>query len=123
MQLHKRSIYWRFILPILSGIGLSVSLSAAPLQRVPNTTLQMPPSPPVYGYGASNAFGTLTFNYPIGIVSAPGETNRLFIIEKLGRIIAITNLAAPTPTVFLDISSQVLSSASVSEERGLLGLA
>src|SRR5882724_11138333 len=48
-------------------------------QRVPNTTLQMPASPPAYGYAITNAFGNLSFLNPVAIVSPPGETNRLFI--------------------------------------------
>src|SRR5690606_4549069 len=53
----------------------------------------------------------------------PGETNRLFILEKRGRIVVITNLAAPTRSIFLDMTSIVSSSDSVGDERGLLGLA
>src|SRR5262249_14656254 len=49
-----------------------------------------------WGYIASNAFPTLVFSNPVSITSPPGETNRLFILEKHGRIIVITNLAAPT---------------------------
>jgi glucose/arabinose dehydrogenase/mono/diheme cytochrome c family protein len=103
------------LLPALAG--------TAPVQRVANKTLKMPPAPPQLGYASSNAFGTMTFTNPVAIVSAPGETNRLFILEKRGRIIAITNLAAPTRTVFMDITNQVLGSDVVSDERGLLGLA
>src|SRR5439155_12226305 len=53
------------------------------------------------------------------------ETNRLFIVEKKGRIVVVTNLAAPTRTIFIDISSRVISSAdtTVSGEEGCLGLA
>src|SRR6185436_12960842 len=75
------------------------------------------------GYTSSNAFPTLNFTNPVCLASPPGETNRLFVVEKQGRIIVITNLAAPTRTVFLDISSRVQSAASVPDERGLLGLA
>ena len=34
--------------------------SGGPLQRVPNSTLQMPTAPPTLGYSFTNAFGTLT---------------------------------------------------------------
>jgi glucose/arabinose dehydrogenase len=75
----------------------------------------------------SNAFPSLTFTNPICITSVPGETNRLFIAEKKGRIVVITNLAAPTRTIFMDIStsSKIMSAAdtSVGGEEGLLGLA
>jgi len=76
------------------------------------------------GYALNDAFG-LTFTNPVCIASVPGETNRLFIVEKKGRIVAITNLAVPTRSIFMDISSRVTSSTdtTVGGEEGLLGLA
>lgn len=87
--------------------------------RVANTTLRMPSTSPVYGYSTERAFGTLSFNDPVAIVSPPGESNRLFVVEQAGRIGVITNLANPNRTVFLDISSRV----NAGGEEGLLGLA
>jgi glucose/arabinose dehydrogenase len=80
------------------------------------------------GYTWSNAFPNLVFSNPVCLTTPPGETNRLFIVEKHGRIIVITNLASPTRTVFLDISPRVTvvntsESADVNGEEGLLGLA
>ena len=75
------------------------ALGSAPLERVPNTTLQVPAAPPGYLYTSTNALGTLTFNNPVAIVVPPAETNRLFVVEKRGRIVVITNLAAPTRTI------------------------
>jgi glucose/arabinose dehydrogenase len=99
------------------------ALAAGPLQRVANTTLtSLPPVPP-FGFTATNAFPGVVFTNPVAIVSPPGETNRLFILEKRGRIVVITNLARPTRTVFLDIVSRVNASNAIAEERGLLGLA
>ena len=100
--------------------------SPAQLLRVPNTTLQMPSSPPVYGYTSVNAFPGLLFTNPICIVSPPGETNRLFILSKNGLITVITNLAAPNETTFMDLTPQVSSqdaNSSTYGERGLLGMA
>ena len=100
--------------------------AAGPLQRVPNTTLSLPAAPPVYGYMLTTLTNTsganISFPNIVGFASAPGETNRLFIIEKLGYISVITNMAAPNRTVFLDISSKVIASAGTSE-GGLLGVA
>ncbi len=81
-----------------------------------------------WGYIPTNAFPGLVFSNPTCITAPPGETNRLFVVEKHGRIIVITNLAAPTRTIFMDISSQVSvdnpsESADASGEEGLLGLA
>ncbi len=90
--------------------------------RTGNSTLRMPPSPPVLGYTTVNAFGNLTFLDPMGVRTPPGETNRTFVIEQNGIISVITNLASPTRSVFLDIVSRVAGGAP-SDERGLLGLA
>ena len=78
-------------------------------------------------YVLSNAFPSLTFTNPVCIASVPGETNRLFVVEKKGRIVVITNLAAPTRTIFMDIStsSKIISGNDIpiGGEEGLLGLA
>ena len=85
----------------------------------PPSSLQMPQDPPTFGYRLVNAFGNLSFTDPLAIATPPGETNRVFVVEQAGRIAVITNLAAPTRTVFLDIASRILSGG----EMGLLGLA
>lgn len=107
-----------------SSAGM-VSSHAAPLQRVANTTLSsVPASPPGAIFTATNAFPGLVFTNPIGLYAPPGETNRLFVLEKRGRVIVITNLAAPTKATFLDLSDRVTGSdANVGAEEGLLGLA
>jgi glucose/arabinose dehydrogenase len=62
--------------------------------------------------------------YPTCIASAPGDSTRLFVIEKAGRI-RIIDLATNTlrATSFLDIDPLVTGGASVSDEQGLLGMA
>ncbi len=104
-----------------AGLLLLLGLLAQSLnaQRLPNTTLTLPPEPPRRGYTLTPAFPTLSFTSPLVITSAPGETNRIFVAERAGQIYAITNLAQPTKTLFLDISSRV----NPSGEGGLLGLA
>ena len=62
----------------------------------------------------------LKFDQPIGIVTPPGETNRLFIIEKTGRIIVIPDLAHPARSTFLDLRAKV---GSDDVEQGVLALA
>lgn len=90
--------------------------------RPGNTTLRMPPTPPSYGYATTNAFGNLIFVDPVALATPPGETNRLFVVEQLGRIAVITNLTVPTRTVFLDITTRITGGAPPNEQ-GLLGLA
>jgi glucose/arabinose dehydrogenase len=103
----------------LLNISVAVGILTAGLSANAQTT---------WSYVPTNAFPSLVFSNPTCITSPPGETNRLFILEKHGRIIVITNLAAPTRTVFMDISSRVSvdntsESGDVSGEEGLLGLA
>jgi hypothetical protein len=72
-------------------------------QRVANTTLAMPsqlPSATTNNYTTENAFPGLSLNQPIALATPPGETNRLFVVERPGVIMVITNLAVPTRTVF-----------------------
>ncbi len=63
--------------------------------------------------------GLPTFANPICITSPPGETNRLFVCEHGGNIVVITNLAAPTRTVFMNLGGRV----QFSGEAGLLAIA
>jgi len=123
---HKSSFVTRALLTIGLTLTTGVNAFAQPLQRVANSTLAMPSAPPTMGYTATNAFGNLTFVNPVAMTAPPGETNRIFIVEKNGTIQVITNLAAPTKTLFLDITSRVtstLANTGGNGEQGLLGLA
>ena len=103
------------MLALFAAMALNAT---AQLVRVPNTSLtNLPPVPPQFGYTINNAFPGVTLSQPVCIASPPAETNRLFILEKTGAIVVITNLAAPTRTVFMSLP--VLSDS----ESGLLGLA
>jgi len=104
----------------LALLASAASMSAQ-ITRVANTSLTLPQNPQTFGYTTQNAFPALTFDQPLGIVSAPNETDRVFILEKTGRIQAITGLSSGTPVkqVFLDLSARVLTAS----EEGLLGLA
>src|SRR5258705_6485170 len=88
-----------------SSIPAPASASPAiKLKRFANTTIHLPKVPGGSGYATDPAFPLLQFAEPVGITSTPGETNRLFIMEKPGSIAVITNLLEPTRTVFLDIT-------------------
>lgn len=114
---------FRSPLLILASALLVVSTKAALPIRASNTSLtNLPANPPAFGFSAVNAFGTITFTNPVAISTPPGETNRLFVVEQGGRIAVITNLANPTRTTFLNVSSKI-SGGVPTDERGLLGLA
>ncbi len=111
------------------AIALGLLLLAVPARaltsRVANTTLGLPqtgPAPESAAYQTTNAFPGLAFADPVAIATPPGETNRLFVVEQGGRIAVITNLAAPTIAVFMDITARVIFTGG-NDERGLLGLA
>jgi glucose/arabinose dehydrogenase len=72
------------------------------------------------GYLTETAFPGITFNQPLGFATPPRETDRLFVLEKPGRIQVITDLAGtPTKQLFLDLSGRVAAAG----EGGVLGLA
>ncbi|HEV2694629.1 MAG TPA: PQQ-dependent sugar dehydrogenase [Verrucomicrobiae bacterium] len=105
-------------LAVICLLAATILCGQAQLVRVPNTTLaSLPPTPPQFGYTVDNAFPSLTFDQPVCIAWPPQETNRLFVLEKTGAIVVITNLANPTRTVLLTLP--VYSTG----ESGLLGLA
>ena len=60
---------------------------------------------------------------PLYVAAAPGDTDRLFVVEQPGRV-RIVDLSVDPPTLvatpFLDITARVVNSAN---EQGLLGLA
>lgn len=93
------------------------------MTRLPNNTIAMPPAPPTFGFTFTNAFPGMVFTNPVCMAAPPGDTNRLFILEKRGRVVVITNLAAPTRSVFLDLTARVTTTDTVNDERGLLGIA
>ncbi|MBC8002272.1 MAG: PQQ-dependent sugar dehydrogenase [Opitutaceae bacterium] len=100
-------------------VVLVTPIQAALPSRVPNTSLtNLPANPPTFGFTTVNAFGARTFNQPVAMITPPGETNRIFILEKPG-IIQVLDLAAGTQTEFLNLFGQVNDAG----EGGLLGLA
>lgn len=67
-----------------------------------------------------DALGSLTFENPVAIATPPGETNRLFVVERTGRIQVVPDLTRPESAVFLDLTENL---ASAYLETGVLGLA
>jgi uncharacterized repeat protein (TIGR03806 family) len=94
------------------------------LLRTPATSLRLSATPPATTYTTTPAFA-VTFAQPIALVTPPGETRRLFVVEKTGRIWVIPDVTAATPTrtLFLDLSARVTVSTDLNDERGLLALA
>lgn len=63
-------------------------------------------------------------SFPIFATSARDNSNRIFIVERTGKIQLMTpGTNAPLATPFLDLTAKVLTSTNIGDERGLLGLA
>ncbi len=72
-------------------------------------------------YELKQAYDNVEINSPVEAVTAADGQNRLFVVDQEGKIFWLPEQAAAgtTPTLVLDISSQVKSGG----EMGLLGLA
>lgn len=63
-----------------------------------------------------------TFTHPLQIIAPPGDTQRIFVVEKTGAIRIVKN-GATLPTPFLDIDPIVGGSGVLGDEQGLLSMA
>jgi len=62
--------------------------------------------------------------FPVFVTSARDGSNRLFILERAGRILILSpGSSSPLSAPFLNITGKVLTGSAVGDERGLLGLA
>lgn len=105
----------RALLALLASSSLLIGL-----ERRASQTLTLPQELPRQGYKLVDQFPGVAFASPVTIAAPPDETNRLFIVEKGGRIAVITNLAKPDRSVFLDLTPRRLLTGG---ESGALGLA
>lgn len=98
---------------VVMGLALSARTTLTP------EPLNLPLTPPTFGFTTVDAFPGLTFGQPLCIVTPPGETNRIFVLSKGGQMYAITNLAAPNLSTVMSLAGRVFTGS----ESGLLGLA
>lgn len=75
--------------------------------------------------GYTDAFPSLpSFSLPLEMVHSGDGTNRLFVVEKIGRIRVFQNQSGVSSySTFLDITDRVVTNPPNADERGLLGLA
>ncbi len=117
------SLVLRLVLLVATGL---MAHAAGPIQRAANSSLtNMPSALPTFGFTSTNALAGMIFTSPVVITSPPGETNRLFIVEKNGAIVVITNLASPNRTLFMSLTNKLTVGANLSweGEEGVLGMA
>lgn len=107
--------------PALPTPWRSLALSLALMGCGDPTGAQVPPPPPPPpppGPSLGLELVTAQASFPVDLAAPPGDLDRMFVVEKAGRIRILRN-GAFLPTPFLDIAGQVSSGG----ERGLLGLA
>lgn len=107
---------------------VSVTLTFPAGLRIPNSSLNVPLTPPVTTYTTALAFGSLSFNQPINLATVAGDTQRLFVVQRQGGIRVIPNVAAPSPSsaLFLDIQALCTSRGETfltDFDRGLMSMA
>ena len=86
--------------------------------RVANTTLRMPEQPPAASYTLSNDFPNLSLRWPVGLVTPPGETNRLFILEREGRVTGHGHLGWTLAAASGELFADVVAGASPKVDPG-----
>ena len=116
-----------FTYRVSNGSGITSAPAAVTLTftnalRLPHLTATMPAAPPPTSYSVVDALPGVTFSAPTSMESPPGETNRLYVAERGGRIWVVPDLTAPAPTkqLFLDLSTIVNDDGN---ELGMKGLA
>jgi len=63
------------------------------------------------------------FVSPIGVIPVPDNSNRLFVIDQIGKLWIVDGEGNKLPTPFLDVTSMMVTLQAGFDERGLLGLA
>ncbi|HTH49129.1 MAG TPA: PQQ-dependent sugar dehydrogenase [Candidatus Limnocylindria bacterium] len=101
-------------------VALWLAAPAALAARVKPAPVYVPTDYRPANYAVREAFPGLPSLRPVVITSAPGDTNRIFFADQTGVIYVMTNRAAPSLAVFLDLRDRVWAFSS---EAGLLGLA
>lgn len=134
----------RFATACMLGVTFA-SLAHGQLVRQANTTLNLPAELPTTGYTTENALGNLTFNDPMCTAFPPGESNRVFVLERgtdgvrpppnntpydnIGQIVQVSDLATtPVKSTFMDLETYLESSGvntplaaqGLSTENGML---
>lgn len=119
---------WRSLLFVAGLLGSPVLSVHADLTRVPNSTVSVPSQlPSATGYSTQNALGSLTFSSPMGTAFPPGETNRLYVIQRAGLIRVVNSLSTtPAAADFMNLASHLSTQGTpltTTGECGLLSMA
>jgi len=105
---------------------VTVALTFATSLRIPNTSLNVPAAPPVTSITVADAFSGLTFTQPVNLATAPGDAQRLWVVERQGNIRIIPNVTAPATGTFLNLNTVLTGrgeSLGNTVDRGLMSMA
>jgi glucose/arabinose dehydrogenase len=85
-----------------------------------STAIALPPTATTPTIATQAVFGNLSFNQPVALLQAPGDSTRWYVVEKNGFVRVFANdQNAVSTSIFLDISGVT----NASGEGGLLGMA
>lgn len=121
---------WTFLLLFAAACTPTIKESPPPTGVIPDVGEQTPPdrclipeAPDVSPMAAALAFPNLSFTQPIYATHAGDGSDRVFVVEKQGRILVFPNdRDTASATEFLNLTDRVFSKGG-NDERGLLGLA
>ncbi len=111
------------VIQILAAV-MAFGAARADVVRAPNTTLNLPADLPVAtGYIVTNALGGLTFSSPMCTAFPPGETNRLYVVQRGGSVVRVDNLSgAPAKSVFMNLAGYLSGRGTPITTTGECGL-
>jgi len=114
MHRRKRTFLLALVSLVFAACGGSSGGGAAP------PVSQPPPPTTNPEVAVERVFTQLSFNQPVALEQAPGDSTRWFVVEKSGFVrVFANNASSSSSSVFLDISGIVNSTG----EGGLLGIA
>ena len=103
-------------LPILIGILFIAGCGGGGNEL--GVSISRPPTAPTIS--TQSVFGNLSFNQPVGLLQAPRDSTRWFVVEKNGLVRVFANdQSAISTSTFLDLRGVI----NASGEGGLLGMA
>ncbi len=110
----------------------TVTINFATALRITNPAVAMPVAPPATFYQVVDALPGVTFNEPVGLSTQPGNTRRLYVLERMAKIQLVPDVTASAPAkkLFLDLQLAIAGRTpaetienGANYENGLLGLA
>ena len=112
----------------------TVNITISTDLRIPESGLHMPAAPPATAVSVEPAFPGVVFSGPVSLVSPAGDTERLFVAERNGKIKVIPDVTAESPvsSLVMDLAAALVSAnrdpaesllPDSTSESGLLGFA